>query len=302
MKKKLFLLVPLMALLMTGCVKYNGQGKNGPKSSVPDSQQSDTSAQTDSSGEVTSDSGSEASQTSQGSEDSNSSQQVNPTPVTGEDLPVGTAVKVYLVFGEYGKYKGNLVNTSIDSLYLEHTMEYAANVGDDLPGVADVTSFVSGSHFVAWTAYNNDGQLTQYTKVPAVHDKILYAYFSGGSGQGGETSNPDSGNTSQPSEETVTITFKVTYDTGMDVGIYLVGDFCEWNPGNNNAIKFEWGEGNVWSATKTAPQGMVYHCKLVTAPYNVPSQVYVWEKDGEGNERVITFSSSTTMNLEWGNY
>ena len=307
MKKKLLFLVPLMAIIMTGCVKYNGQGKNGPKSSTePASQESQNSENPASSeGPVSSESGSQ-----QSSENPTSSQTPSSTPASGENLPAGTAVKVYLVFGEYGKYKGNFVNTSVDSLFLEHTMEYSAKVGEDLPGKADVTSSVEGSKFVAWTAYNNDGKLTEYTKVPATYDKVLYAKFSDGSGQsssssspsGSQSSNPDQSQPSTPSEEKVTVTMNVTYDTGEGSGIYLVGDFCEWSPANNNALKFNWSEGNVWTITKEFYKGTTYRCKLVKAAFEFPSQVTAWEKEGEGNERTITFDSDKTLNFVWGEY
>lgn len=305
-KKLLFLLVPMMAMIMTGCVKYNGQGKNGSKSSKePQSQQSsESSGEPASSADPAGDSS-----TSSQSGDSSSSSSQTPTPeppVSGEDLPEGTAVKVYLVFGEYGLYKGNSVNTGIDSLFLEHTIELQTKVGADLPGKADVTSSVTGSEFVSWTAYNNDGKLTEYTKVPAVYDKILYASFSGGNGQGGGSSGGGGGGQTPdpepPSQDKVTINFSVTYHVEEGTGVYLVGDFCEWKPDNGNAIKFDWSEGDVWVASREIYKGTTYRCKLVTAPYNVPSYVYTWEKEGEGNERQITFNESTNMNLSWGNY
>ena len=308
MKKKLaFSLIPLMALIMTGCVMYNGQGKPGTKSSAaPSSGEPGTSSvEPTSSGEPMSSLPSSSSDAGPASSSSTPTPTPTPEPVSGEDLPAGTAVKVYLVFGEYGKYKGNLVNTGVESLFLEHTIEYSAKVGEDLPGKADVTSTVEGSEFVAWTSYNNDGKLTEYTKVPGRHDKILYASFSGGNGQGGgqtPTPTPDPDPTPTPSDEKVTVTLNVTYDAGMGVGVYLVGDFCEWSPANNNVIKFNWTEGNVWTATKEVYKDTTYRCKLVTAPYEFPSQVYTWEKDGADNERVITFSKTETINLEWGNY
>ena len=292
MKKKYLLLTPLMALLLTGCVLYNGQGKPGKQSKAPDSGQSADSGAKPSSGAPTSQDGGQSSQ------DVGTSQ----APVSGEDLPVGTAVKVYLVFGEYGKYKGNLVNTGVDRLFLEHTIEYDAKVGDNLPGATDITSAVNGSKFLCWTAYNNDGKLTSYYKVPAVHDKILYASFSDGSGQGSSSSDPSSSSSSSPQEK-VTINFIVDYDAGMGVGIYLVGDFCEWSPANALAVKFECAtDGHTWTATREVIIGTVYNCKLVTAAYESPSSVYVWEKDGTGNERSLTFNASADLNLVWGNY
>ena len=187
MKKKLFLLTTLLAIGLSSCVMYNGQGK-------PGASKDKTPTQTSSVNPV--------------------SYSIEPsTPPAphggGESQPVvppETSVKVYLVFGEYGLYKGNPVTTNNATLFLEHVMEITAKVGEDLPGKADVTSSVSGSTFVAWTAYNNDGKLTEYTKVPEVDNKILYASFTGG--QGGAHSGGGSqggggqgqGETPQPSE------------------------------------------------------------------------------------------------------
>ena len=187
MKKKLFLLTTLLAIGLSSCVMYNGQGK-------PGASKDKTPTQTSSVDPV--------------------SYSIEPsTPPAphggGESQPVvppETSVKVYLVFGENGLYKGNPVTTNNATLFLEHVMEITAKVGEDLPGKADVTSSVSGSTFVAWTAYNNDGKLTEYTKVPEVDNKILYASFTGG--QGGAHSGGGSqggggqgqGETPQPSE------------------------------------------------------------------------------------------------------
>ena len=217
-KKLLFLLVPLLIGGLSGCVKYNGRNRNSNKSSSnPDA--SDVSSASDLSGDSTdaslppegssdnSDSSaipgssSDASSASSGDSSipsSTSSQDSTPQPSSGE-LPVGTDVKVYLVFGEYGLYKNNPVNTNVDALFLEHTLELDAKVGDRLPTRDDVTSTVSGSKFVAWTSYNNDGKITTYTKVPGVDKKVLYASFSGGSGTPSSSSSApqSSGSSSQ---------------------------------------------------------------------------------------------------------
>ena len=168
-KKLLFLLIPLLIAGTVGCVKYNGKGKNRGKTSAPTSQESS----------IAPDSSNGGGNSSAG--DNSSSQKPIPTP-TSDELPVGTDVKVYLVFGEYGLYKDEAVNNKIESLFLEHAIELEAKVGDRLPTRDDVKSTVEGSKFVAWTAYNDDGKLTQYTKVPSVDKKILYASFSGGKG------------------------------------------------------------------------------------------------------------------------
>ena len=197
MKKKLFfLLVSFLVCGMVGCVKYNGRGKSKNKTSAP------------------------AETTSVAPEASSSKPIKTSTPVSDE-LPTGTEVKVYLVFGPNGLYKNNPVNTNVEALFLEHTMELTAKVGDRLPTRDDVTSSVSGSTFVAWTSYNNDGKLTEYTKVPGYENKILYASFSsgngGGSSQGGGGSSQGGGSSSQPSGgSTSQVPASVTYTvTGL---------------------------------------------------------------------------------------
>ena len=172
-KKVLLVLIPLILTTISGCVKYNGQGKPGKKSSSDAEQSSEV---TPSSGEVIP------------SSDVELSSSVAPQPssdpvVPSDELPAGTEVKVYLVFGEYGLYKGNPVNTKIESMFLEHTVEFSGKVGELLPN-DEVTSSVDGSHFVCWVAYNNDGKLTEYLKVPGYQNKILYASFTGGKGGG----------------------------------------------------------------------------------------------------------------------
>ena len=180
-KKVLFLLVPMLLVGLTGCVKYNGQPKSSSKEKIVPSS----------------------------SEPINNSIEPSTPPAPhgageGETVPPDvTSVKVYLVFGENGLYEGSAVNDKVADKFLEHTKEITAAVGSDLPGKDKVTSSVSGSTFVAWTAYNNDGKLTEYTKVPNVDGKILYASFSGGKGgshSGGGSGGSSGGDTPQPSE------------------------------------------------------------------------------------------------------
>lgn len=181
-KKTLFLLIPLLIAGLTGCVKYNGQGKPGTNKGK-----------------------SEISSSSQKEEESSEWPIQPSTPPAphgaGEsepEVPPATNVTVYLVFGENGLYNGNKVTTNNDQLFLEHVVEFTALSGSDLPGKDKVTSSVEGSSFVAWTAYNNDGKITEYTKVPSVDKKILYASFTGG--KGGEQSS--SGSSEQQSSDT----------------------------------------------------------------------------------------------------
>ena len=180
-KKVLFLLVPMLLLGLVGCVKYNGQPKSSSKEKV----------------------------TPSSAEPVNYSIEPSTPPAPhgageGETVPPDvTSVKVYLVFGENGLYQGQPVATNNADLFLEHVKEITAAVGSDLPGKDVVTSSVEGSTFVAWTAYNNDGKLTEYTKVPNVDGKILYASFSGGKGgshSSGGSGGSSGGETPQPSE------------------------------------------------------------------------------------------------------
>ena len=161
-KNKLFLLISLLAMGLSSCVMYNGQGKPGAsKSKEQQSQVVEPSSQAD--------------------ENPGKDMPLPPNHNDPEDLPAETDVTVYLVFGEYGKYNGEFVTTSVGApLYLEHVMTLQSKVGSDLPNGDVVKSSVPNSVFKAWVAYNNDGKLTEYVKVPAINGKILYASFSGG--------------------------------------------------------------------------------------------------------------------------
>ena len=183
-KKLLLLLIPLLTLGLSSCVLYNGQGKPGGKSATP-------------------------TPSSSVSPDTSSVTPPNPAPhETPDDTPTGEKITVYLVFGQYGKYEGELVTTKEDSLFLEHVKKMEnMTVGSDLPGKDKVTSAVEGRIFLNWVMYKNDGKLTEYTKVPAIKDAILYASFgedpdnpSQGSGSGGGSSG--GGGSVTPSEFT----------------------------------------------------------------------------------------------------
>lgn len=179
MKKKLFLLTTLLAIGLTSCVLYNGQGKPG---------------------------GSKEKITPSSAEPINYSIEPSTPPAphgggeSGEPVDPETDVKVYLVFGENGLYNGQPVTTNNPTLFLEHVVELTGKSGSDLPGKDVVTSSISGSTFVAWTAYNNDGKLTEYTKFPSVDNKVLYASFTGGNGGSHSGGGSDGGETPQPSE------------------------------------------------------------------------------------------------------
>lgn len=171
MKKKLFvLLMPLLLFGLTGCVLYNGQGKPSKSSAAPKESSEVTPSGDDSSAEPS-------------STPSGDNSSVAPQPSEDPDaLPKGTEVKIYLVFGEYGLYEGEAVTTKNETLFLEHVKEMTLKVGDLLPTDKEVTSSVKDSKFLRWVAYNDDGKLTEYIKVPGYDNKILYAWFSGGHG------------------------------------------------------------------------------------------------------------------------
>ena len=193
MKKKILLgLTPLLVMALASCVMYNGKGKPGT---------SKTSTQPTSEPASADQSSPEGPGTNPISSDTNPSQPSGSSEeINQPEVPEGQEVKVYLVFGENGKYQGSEVTSTVDSLFLEHTIEMTLKVGEKLPGSPAVSSSVTGSTFVGWTSYDN-GVLTTYTTVPAEENKVLYASFSGGNGiptpnqgdqgqGGGEQENP----------------------------------------------------------------------------------------------------------------
>ena len=258
MKKKLFfLLIPLIISGMTGCVKYNGRGK---------SRKSNTSAET----------------TSVAPESSSSKQGKTSQPVSDE-LPVGTDVKVYLVFGPNGLYKNNPVETNVDALFLEHAMELDVKVGDRLPTRDDVTSSVSGSVFAAWTSYNNDGKLTEYTKVPGYNNKILYASFSGGNGggsSGGGQGGGGGGGTDPVTPTTLTYTVTNLPDWIQNDGCVIFA--WVWGPNDGGSWKtLTYGSNHDASFTvEHALSGfLLARCKAGTTEPN-------WNESGDVVGRV----------------
>ena len=205
-KKLLFLLVPLLMAGLTGCVKYNGQGKPGGKSVTPTPSSSVPSGDT-------------------------SVTPPDATPhETENDSKEGDKITVYLVFGQYGKYEGEFVNTNEESLFLEHVKKMTdVTVGSDLPGKDKVTSSVEGSVFQTWVMYKNDGKLTEYTKVPAINNAILYASFSGGSSSGGSGSGSGGSSTTEykPSSSTETASTGFGFIFLGAHKTYMVGEYTQ---------------------------------------------------------------------------
>lgn len=194
MKKKLFvLLMPLLLFGLTGCVLYNGQGKpsKSSNSQKQESQESSISSSDADGSQASIEPSSEPSSAPEGSDASSSVDSGPSSDVTpaSDELPKGTEVTLYLVFGANGLYKNEAVNGTKPDKFLEHVVEYKGKVGDALPNDKEVTSTVEGSKFAYWTAYNNDGKLTNYFLIPGYDGKILYASFFGGEG-GPHTDDP----------------------------------------------------------------------------------------------------------------
>ncbi len=205
MNKKLILSLPIFALILSGCVMYNGK----PNEEDNDNNSSDSN---------NTDGDSTKGDTSGGD--------TSGGDTSGGDTPTGE-VTTYLVLGEYGLYKGNKGN-NVESLFLENTISYVANVGSVLPTKDDVTSTTSGSTFVSWCSYEGNGSLVNYTTVPAINGKILYASFSGGKGSGTST-----GDDPVPSADIPTTGYGIMFNDGrcaiaQSTGTYDVAGRTEY--------------------------------------------------------------------------
>ena len=93
----------------------------------------------------------------------------------------------------------------------------------------------------------------------------------------------------------VKVTLQVTKDVGDGNSIYLVGGFCDWKASDEKAVKFTWGEGNVWTAEWTVMTETTYECKLVVAASENPSEM-TWEG---GNNRNLLFTEAGSLTLNW---
>ena len=92
------------------------------------------------------------------------------------------------------------------------------------------------------------------------------------------------------------VTLQVTKNAGFGNSIYLIGEFCEWNVASEKAVKFTWGEGNVWTAEWDIMTETTYECKLVTAASDSPTEVASWES---GNNRSLLFTEAGSLTLTW---
>lgn len=108
-----------------------------------------------------------------------------------------------------------------------------------------------------------------------------------------------------PEQEYVDITI-IAYDTRTVEGqrVYLVGDFCNWDLTDENAIALEWNdELKAWVGYITAEVGSEIYCKLIITSWDNPGEYITWEKEGFDNERIYDVpDTDTTFTLFWGNY
>ena len=106
-------------------------------------------------------------------------------------------------------------------------------------------------------------------------------------------------------QEYVDITI-IAYGTRTVEGqrVYLVGDFCNWDLTDENAIALEWNaELNAWVGNITAEVGSEIYCKLIITSWDNPGEYITWEREGIDNERIYDVpDTDTTFTLYWGNY
>ena len=165
MKKVLLtsLLLPLTAVLLSGCVMYNGKDKDG--NPIGGSTSEPTSAPTTSE------------PTSEPTSGDTSDGEPTSTPTSAPtSLPEGS-VNVYLNLGVTGLYEG-AKGEAIESQYVEYGKALQLQIGSALPGKDKVTSTVTGSQFDYWVVR---GTQNVVTTVPA-EDCVLIAIFNGGGG------------------------------------------------------------------------------------------------------------------------
>lgn len=120
----------------------------------------------------------------------------------------------------------------------------------------------------------------------------VYGKSEGGEGgEGGE-------------EQVASVSISVSHNVDFGNRVYLVGDFCNWDPADENAIALEYDEAEgIWYGRFEAKVGDILHCKLVVAAYDDPTEVYDWEKEGVDNERIIEITDPTMqLDLLWGDY
>ena len=146
MKKRLFaLILPLAAMTLAGCVKYNGKNKDGSPKSTSHHTPTDTQAPT-----------------------------TEPTPVTP-----GVDVTYYLNLGEEGYLEEQpdvkVPGSKIEAVHLEHGIAKTGKSGDKLLTATKVKSTRFGVVFKHWVL---SGTQDIYTELPDINGCILVAVFA----------------------------------------------------------------------------------------------------------------------------
>ena len=94
----------------------------------------------------------------------------------------------------------------------------------------------------------------------------------------------------------VKVTFSVNYGTVSGQDIYICGLKNVWDA--TDRVAMSWTEGNNWVATLTLQKDVEITFKFIM----VQGSNVTWEKDGEGNERHYTPTTTTTEVMTWGVY
>lgn len=192
------LILPLAAVTLAGCVKYNGKNKDGspkdPTTTQPTTAPTSGSGDTDPS-----------------------------TPSTLPPAPEGS-VNLYLVLGPTGRFEGS-AGAKVPAKWLENTVTGQYKIGAALPGKDKVTSTESGTTFLHWV----NRATTEIVTVVPEEDSVLVAVFEGGSG--GNTPTPSSG---VPTEG---YGFLFETPVGADPYWKVANYVGEWTDGDGNTFQ-----------------------------------------------------------------
>lgn len=96
----------------------------------------------------------------------------------------------------------------------------------------------------------------------------------------------------QAKGDVVTVTFTINYGTENGQGVYIVGDFCDWDP--TKGIRGTWTEGNNWVFTIEMPVDTVWSFKFVINSYDNPTDPAIrWEENPNRSYTFLTDGSET---------
>jgi len=127
---------------------------------------------------------------------------------------------VYLVLGPNGTLDGYTANDN-DIIFHENVVVYTATPGSTLP-----TPTKQGTTFVSWV-YSEDSSLIRTSVMPAVSDRILFAYYHGD----GTLATGISSSSSSSSQSSASSSVSVA----MDINIYFKNTTAGWT-GNTPSI------------------------------------------------------------------